>query len=556
MDLYRVKVRERRLAFRSQSSCLEIIYWNDPRYSIFHISKEVAVDIHIASLLSRHARYRPNHLAVVFENIRLNYDQFNRRVNRLANALHGIGIEKGDKIATILGNNLELLEIYWAGAKIGAVVVPLSPLLRGGGLSSLLHDSDAVVVFSDSNFVEILDLLKPELPKISSERYILTDDVDMSGYQSYRALTEGSSELEPEGMEIRGEDPYNIIYTSGTTGMPKGIVLSHFARAMYSLIYASAYRITPESVILHTGSLVFNGAFLTLMPAFYMGATYILHRNFSSEALIKTVDREKVTHIQMVPSQIVALLNSPSFSAKALQSLEMIGSVGAPLYLEHKQALNRQLPGRFYELYGLTEGFMTILDKEDYAAKPDSVGAPPPFYEMRIVNDQGQEVPVGEVGEITGRSPQLMSGYYKRPDLTDQAISAGWLYSGDLGYVDEDGFLFLVDRKKDMIISGGVNVFPRDIEEIIVKHPDVGEVAVFGVPSEKWGETPLAAVILKETGAVRAEELRDWINERVEARYQRVHAVVMKEDFPRSAAGKTLKRVMREEYWVDRDTRI
>lgn len=258
----------------------------------------------------------------------------------------------------------------------------------------------------------------------------------------------------------------------------------------------------------------------------------------------------------MVPSQIVALLNSPEFSAERLQSLEMIGSVGAPLHMEHKEALNKALPGRFYELYGLTEGFMTILDKEDYEAKPDSVGVPPAFYEMRIVDEAGHDVPVGEVGEIVGRSPQLMSGYYKRPDLTAQAIRDGWLYSGDLGYVDKDGFLYLVDRKKDMIISGGVNVYPKDIEEIIVQHPAVREVAVFGIPHEKWGETPLAAVILNQPGAISADELREWVNQRIEARFQRVHQVIIREDFPRSAAGKTLKRVMRDEYWADRDVRI
>jgi acyl-CoA synthetase (AMP-forming)/AMP-acid ligase II len=234
----------------------------------------------------------------------------------------------------------------------------------------------------------------------------------------------------------------------------------------------------------------------------------------------------------------------------------MICSVGAPLHQEHKEELNRRLPKRFYELYGLTEGFVTVLDKNDYARKPNSVGTPLPFSAMRIVTPNGKEAGLGEVGEIVGRSPLLMPGYYKRPDLTDSTIIRGWLYTGDLGYVDEDGFLFLVDRKKDMIISGGVNVFPKDIEEIVVQHPAVREVAVFGVPDEKWGETPLAAVILRENGGLTPEQLRDWINERVDAKHQRVGAVVIMKDFPRSTAGKTLKRVLRETYWTGKNTRI
>ncbi|MEM8535784.1 MAG: AMP-binding protein, partial [Chloroflexota bacterium] len=351
-------------------------------------------------------------------------------------------------------------------------------------------------------------------------------------------------------------DIYNIIYSSGTTGLPKGIVHTHHIRAMYCSLLSSSYRILPESIILHAGSLVFNGAFLTLMPAMYLGATYILQRQFDPVAFIETVQRERVTHVKMVPSQIVAMLNAPNCSAEALQSLEMVGSVGAPLHLEHKEKLNDLLPGRFYELYGLTEGFVTILDKNDYPTKPNSVGVPPPFFEMKIIDESGAEVPAGQVGEIIGRGPFMMPGYYKRPDLTSQTIIDGWIHTGDLGYVDEDGFLFLVDRQKDLIISGGINVYPRDIEEIIVQHPAVREVAVFGIPSEKWGETPLATVVLHQPDTTTAAELREWVNQRVEARYQRVQEVVIIEDFPRSVAGKTLKRVLREQYWTDQDTNI
>ncbi|MCA9936772.1 MAG: acyl--CoA ligase [Anaerolineales bacterium] len=510
----------------------------------------------IHTLISRNALYRPDHLAVIFEDYRLTYREFNARINRLANALLNDGLQKGDKVATILPNCLELLEIYWAVAKIGVVVVPLSPMLRGKGLSRLLNDSDAVVMITDAAFSPHLDKVRDELTAVASHRFILIDTADQPGYRHYDAFTSAASEAEPPFVSVDRDDPYNIIYSSGTTGLPKGIVHTHAIRYAYCTSFGLAYRITPESVILHTGSLVFNGAFLTLMPAFFLGATFVLHRQFDPVAMIETVAAEGVTHTMMVPSQIIAMMHSPNFSAEKMASLEMICSVGAPLHLEHKQELDRHLPGRFYELYGLTEGFVTILDKTDFLQKPGSVGAPPPGFEMRIVNTHGANCQPNEVGEIVGRGPITMPGYYKRPDLTANAIRDGWLFSGDLGYVDEDGFLYLVDRQKDLIISGGVNVYPRDIEEIAIQHPAVRETAVFGIPNAKWGETPAVAVTLHQPGSVTELELRQWINERVEARFQKVHKVIIMDDFPRSVAGKTLKRVMREPYWADKDTKI
>jgi acyl-CoA synthetase (AMP-forming)/AMP-acid ligase II len=501
----------------------------------------------IGSLLPRHVQYRPHHLCLVFEDRRLTYKEFNAEVNRLADALLNAGMKKGEKFATVLPNCIELMTAYWAAAKTGLVIVPCSPLLQAAGLSSLLRNSDTRLVIASPSFSEALTEIKSDLPDLTDERCVLVGG-DAQGFQTYAAFVGSASRDEPPDGNLGGADDYNIMYTSGTTGAPKGIIHTHFIRAMYCVLFANAWRMTPESVVLHAGAIVFNGAMLDLMPWMYVGGTYILHPAFDAGRVIRDIEREKVTHMVMVPSQIIALLNHPDFDSARLASLQMILSVGAPLLLEHKNRLNEALPHRFYELYGLTEGFVTILDREDSERKAGSVGCPPPFYEMRILDESGRDCAPGEVGEICGRGPIMMKGYYKRSDLTEQAIVDGWLHSGDMGYVDEEGFLFLVDRKKDMIISGGVNVYPKDIEEVIVQHPVVRDAAVFGIPHPKWGETPVAAVVLGAGAPLTQQELLEWVNERVGAKFQRLSDIVILEDFPRNVAGKTLKRDLRDAY--------
>jgi long-chain acyl-CoA synthetase len=511
----------------------------------------------LAGLVPYHARYRPDAVAVVCDGRRLTWHQFDARASALAGALAQAGVGKGDRVATVLSNCLELLDVYWACARLGAVAVPLSPLLMPEGLRSLLQDAAPKVVLVQPTTLSVLNHVRADIASLRT--VVLVGGQTIAGTEAFSDFV-AHPQPPLADPQIAPDDVFNIMYTSGTTGLPKGIVHTHRIRANYAALFASAWRMSPRSVVLHTGAIVFNGAFVTMMPSFAVGARYILHRQFDAAEFIETCAREHVTHVMLVPTQIIAILEAPNFSPDKLATLEMLLSLGAPLPMAQKEMLESLLPGRFHELYGLTEGFITILDRDDAVRKRGSVGIPPPFFQMRIVRDDGSDAAPHQVGEIVGRGPLLMPGYHGRPDLTAQAIRDGWLFTGDLGYVDEDGYLFLVDRKKDMIDSGGVKVYPHDVEEVVARHPAVLEVVVFGIPDEKWGEVPVAGVRLRvpqnassavDAGgtAPGAEELREWINARVGARYQRVAQVLIMDDFPRSVAGKTLRRELREPFW-------
>jgi acyl-CoA synthetase (AMP-forming)/AMP-acid ligase II len=497
------------------------------------------------------AEHYPDKPAVVMDDRALAYKQLNSRVNRVISALKRMGVRKGDKVAVLDGNSVEAVENYCAILKMGACLVPLTPLVQGQDLALMVNDSESAALFFGEAYAPTVQAVRGDLKGIPSDRLICTARDPVQGFTPYETLLKEGSPEEPE-VEFDDTDLFNIMYSSGTTGVPKGIVMTHRTRNFFTFLLGTSFGIGRKSVILNSTAMYHNGSFAFMLPCLANGGTFVLMKKFDPEGWLQTVQREKVTHAYLVPTQFIAILSVPAFSNYDTSSMQLMLSMAAPLSKKTKVEILEKFACELWEIYGVTEGVGTMLLPHDQLRKLGSVGRAFPGTRIRIVDDKMNDVPAGDVGEICGKSDLLMQGYYKRPDLTQEAMVQGWLRTGDLGKLDEEGYLYLVDRKKDMIISGGVNVYPKDIEETIMTHPAVQETAVFGIPSLKWGETPLAAVILKPGQAATEEDLLSWINERV-AKFQKVSKVSVMKDFPRSPAGKILKREMRVPYWKEEE---
>lgn len=511
----------------------------------------------LASMVAGYAIHQPASVALECEGKRCTWAELEERCARLSNALLENGIGLGDRVAIVSAPMIEAVEAYLSITRAGACAVPLPTLASAETIRMMLQDSETKLVFASKSARALVE----EALGID-EADVIPDCVriglDFSD-RSWSSLDGFLANASPScaATEIPPDTAFNIIYSSGTTGTPKGIVQSHRVRAYQAAGMASSYSDSDRRVALISTPVHSNLTLWGILTALWSGGTVVITPKFSEAGYLSTVNRVCPSHAFVVPNQLSRLLADPSFDRMIEGTRTLKICSGSPLATETKRAVVDRWPGGLLEVYGLTEGApTTFLMAEDHMDKLTSVGRAAPGASVKIIDDDGRELPSCQVGEIVGYSRTMMDGYYERPKDSQEIVwydSNGDRYfrSGDLGYLDEDGFLYVTDRKKDMIISGGANVYPSDIEAVLSRHPDVIEVAVVGVPDPDWGETPVAVVVSKVDSQEENAELLRWANSRL-GRHQRLSAIQFRHELPRGNLDKVLKRELRREIMAAR----
>jgi len=505
-------------------------------------AKQLLVD----EMLIRSARRFPNKLAIIDNEIRMPYHLLQSRVSNLAGWFQSQGIKKGEKVALLLYNSIEFTECFFALAKIGAVAVPVNFRLQKLEFEYILDNSDSKMLVAHHDFIDVIEQIRPNLPLL--ENVIILDEgvEEEHSYFCYHSIFDNA--FTPLLEELKDDDDFIIVYTSGTTGKPKGAVLTHKNIFMNAINMVLECGLNKDEVQIIGTPLFHIGGISAMTMLMVVGGTSILHRKFEPEHTLRTIEAEKVTYAFMVPSMWNILLEIPFFERFNVNSLRIICCGAASTPLELKKKLMKNFPNAgVFDTFGHTElsASTATLKASDSLLKTGSVGLPYSNVEVRVVDENMQDVEPGEVGEIIYRGPTTMKEYYKNPVETMEAFRGGWLHSGDLVKYDEDGYLTVVDRKKDMIISGGENIYPKEIEEVLYTHPDILEAAVVGVPDEKWGETVKAFVVTRNGKILTEQEVVDYCTEQI-ARYKKPHYVEFIDELPKNASGKILKTKLRD----------
>ncbi len=501
----------------------------------------------------------PDRELMVFQDKRWTFEQTNERVNRLANALTGLGIEKGDRVGILLVNCYQYVEAYFALAKIGAILVPLNFRAKADELSYMLANAETKLLFVGARYLDMVDKMLPDLPSV--EQCVSVEEAKEGKLYFEDMISSASSE--EVFTEIDDEDITILMYTAGTTGRPKGVPLKHSGFVSYILDSVEPANPEIEERNLLTVPLYHIAGIQATLAAVYGGRTLVLMSQFETKEWLETAQKEKANRAMLVPTMLKWIIDDPDFDTYDLSSLRVItyGAAAMP-YEVIKKAIEVLPSARFINAFGQTETASTItfLGPDDHVIEgteeekekklkrlTSSIGKPLPDVEVKIVDEEGNALPLLEVGEIVAKGPRIMAGYWKDEEKTAKVMTSdGWLRTGDTGYIDDEGYIYLAGRADDLIIRGGENISPKEVEDVLYSHPKIEDAALIGIPDPEWGQECRAIVVLKQGESATEEEIIEHCKSL--SGFKRPKSVVFIDELPLNQMGKVLKKKLREQY--------
>lgn len=518
------------------------------------------------------ARTFPEKVAMIDGDKRFTYSQFAQRTAKITHSLSRLGVKKGDRVASLLLNEFRYLEIIYGTTALGGIIVPINTRLSAEEISFILNDAGVEVLYIHPEFLGILAEIKQQ---VSGLRHVIlaVDEGDVTSREyndniiPYEELLKQQPEQALSCAAISEDDIAGLYYTGGTTGRSKGVILTHkniVMNAYHSILFYSILK--ENDVYLHAAPMFHLADGAATFSITMLGATHTFVRSFTPNGVLEVIKETKVTSSLLVPTMINLLLNMPGFDKPYVNSLRTIIYGASPMSVSVlKKGLEKLENVQFWQAYGMTEAapILTLLHGKDHLLDGSeekmkrlaAAGRPIPGVELKIVHPDGREASVGEVGQFVARGPNIMKGYWNLPEETANALRDGWYYTGDLGYRDHKNYFYCVDRAKDMIITGGENVYSVEVEQTISQIPEVLECAVVGVPDEKWGEAIKAVVALKQADSISEEEIIAYVRQKL-ANYKVPKTVEFVAELPKSGAGKILKRNLRDQYWQKEKRRV